>query len=247
MPQQSVSYGKCFLCNETVAKNVMTRHLKKCLPAHDPPQAKRKERLFQIRAEGRYAPEYWLYLEMPAGATLPELDNFLRDIWLECCGHLSAFEIGGVSYELDAEEVDSMWADLFGPSARTVEMEGVRLEDVLQVGQTFHYEYDFGSTTHLTLKVVGEREGPRPKGGVRVLARNYAPDYRCVVCGEPAKWVYTYEGEAYCTSHAKQHEDWEEAFLPLVNSPRVGECAYTGPSRKSLVFEETLPAEREQG
>lgn len=44
---------------------------------------------------------YWLYLEMPARATLTDLDGFLRDIWLECCGHLSAFDIGTVRYELD--------------------------------------------------------------------------------------------------------------------------------------------------
>jgi len=38
---------------------------------------------------------------MPARATLTDLDGFLRDIWLECCGHLSAFDIGTVRYELD--------------------------------------------------------------------------------------------------------------------------------------------------
>ncbi len=35
---------------------------------------------------------------MNAGATLADLDDFLRGIWLECCGHLSSFDIEGVTY-----------------------------------------------------------------------------------------------------------------------------------------------------
>ena len=34
----------------------------------------------------------------------------------------------------------------------------VRLDQVLHPGQTCAYEYDFGSTTELTLKVISERE-----------------------------------------------------------------------------------------
>ncbi len=30
--------------------------------------------------------------------------------------------------------------------------------------------------------------------------------------------------------------------MPIVNSPRTGECGYTGPYDESLEFEETLPA-----
>jgi hypothetical protein len=37
-------------------------------------------------------------VEMKARSTLEELDDFLRGEWLECCGHLSDFEIGGTTY-----------------------------------------------------------------------------------------------------------------------------------------------------
>jgi hypothetical protein len=30
---------------------------------------------------------YWMHLEVAAGTTLTILDRFLRDTWLECCGH----------------------------------------------------------------------------------------------------------------------------------------------------------------
>ncbi|BCL80655.1 hypothetical protein ccbrp13_31200 [Ktedonobacteria bacterium brp13] len=43
---------------------------------------------------------YWMHLEVSTGATLADLDHFLRKSWLECYGHLSAFEIGNQSYPL---------------------------------------------------------------------------------------------------------------------------------------------------
>jgi len=237
---RTISRGKCFLCCRSFAKNTIGRHLKKCVPAHDSGKGK-PVRLFHISAEGRYAPGYWMHLEIPASATLADLDGFLRPIWLECCGHLSAFTIGYTSYELDTGMVDAMWKDFFGPSRPTRSM-NVKLQKVLSVGDTFSHEYDFGTTTELKLKVVGERQGSRPKEKVRVLARNYAPVFACIECGQPARWVYVWgEYETYCDAHAQEHEDWEDGFLPLVNSPRVAMCGYTGPYDEKLLFEETAP------
>lgn len=241
MATRSVSYGKCFLCGETFAKNAISRHLQKCIPAHETAKGK-PVRLFRLLVEGYYSPQYWMHLEIPATATLADLDDFLRAIWLECCGHLSAFTIGNTRYELDTGMVDAMWKDIFGSPYPTRSMKA-RLQEVLQVGQAFVHEYDFGTTTVLKLKVVGEREGPRPREGVRVLARNYAPVFPCVECGQPARWVYVFSGEyeTYCEEHAQEHEDWEDGFLPLVNSPRAGECGYAGPGDESLLFEEAVP------
>lgn len=242
MAERYVSYGKCFLCGETFAKNTITRHLKKCLELHEAVEGQ-KVRLFHLRVEGYHAPDYWLHLEMPVTAELADLDVFLRDIWLECCGHLSAFTIDEVRYELDTGMLDSMWIDFFGTPHPTRTMD-VQLQEVLAVGKTFIHEYDFGTTTVLKLKVVGEREGASPRGGVRLLARNYAPLILCVKCGKRARWWYVWGGEyePYCPAHARVHEDWGEGFLPLVNSPRTGDCGYTGPESKKLKFEETAPA-----
>jgi len=235
-----ISYGKCFLCGGTFAKNTIGRHLKNCAPAHDTGRGK-PVRLFHLSVEGRYAPYYWMHLEIPASATLADLDDFLRAVWLECCGHLSAFTIDNISYELDTGMVDAMWKEFFGPIRPTRHM-NVKLYNVLSVGKVFSHEYDFGTTTELKLKVVGERQGSRPIKGVRVLARNYAPVFTCIKCGQPARWVYTWgEYETYCDAHAREHEDWGEGFLPLVNSPRVGKCGYTGPQDKALQFEEPAP------
>ncbi|GAB4535388.1 MAG: hypothetical protein Fur0018_25670 [Anaerolineales bacterium] len=240
MSPRTTSYGKCFLCGETLAKNAVSRHLAKCLPAHEEAGKGQPVRLFHLRAEGRYAPEYWLHLEIPASATLEKLDNFLRAIWLECCGHLSAFEIDGTRYEVATEGADFSFYD-----ERPKAMKSAKLEKILSVGDTFPYEYDFGTTTELQLKVIGERMGFAAKGKVRLLARNYAPDLRCKVCGGPAEvmYVYEYPYEPYCEEHGMEKYD-EEGLMPVVNSPRLGECGYTGPFDESLLFEERMPASK---
>jgi hypothetical protein len=59
---------------------------------------RRPAQLYHLVVSGRYAPMPWLQLEAPAQATLADLDDRLRRIWLECGGHLSAFRLGGRSF-----------------------------------------------------------------------------------------------------------------------------------------------------
>ncbi len=109
----------------------------------------------------------------------------------------------------------------------------VPLEKVLKVGQKFSHEYDFGSTTHLNLRVVSEREGvvQDEEDPVEILARNNPPVILCKVCGKPATKVvsgyYNAEENGYCDTCARKSRDYE-MMLPVVNSPRVGVCGYTG-------------------
>ncbi len=133
--------GKCYICNKTFSKAGMTKHLKKHL--EDDGDTK----LYHIMVDA-FGPEYWLHIEIKADAKLKDLDRFLRDIWLECCGHLSAFEIDGVSYHSMPEGERGMH---------------YKLNKVLSVGTEFYHIYDFGSSTELRLKVVSERMGKREK------------------------------------------------------------------------------------
>ena len=104
---------------------------------------------------------------------------------------------------------------------------GVALARVLKVGQKFSYIYDYGSSTYVNLKVLGEREGivQNKKQPVQLLARNTAPGFACVVCGKPATVIEAYtadaiENTAYCAECAEK--EVEDGTLPLINSPRVG-------------------------
>jgi hypothetical protein len=222
--------GVCQLCQGVFNKVGMTRHLAKCLAVQEaagtavskkPPKT---VQLFQLLVQGQYSSEYWLYVEMPATATLHDLDQFLRDIWLECCGHLSAFMIAGTQYSVEtATEAGDPW---FAPPWPERNM-GMPVGKVLHPGLKFTHDYDFGSTTKLALRVVGEREGKAPKQPVRLLARNEPPQVLCDCCRKkPAAWVDVLNDYAWhCDECA---ENTEEGVLPVVNSPRVGVCGYTG-------------------
>ncbi|MGQ9552280.1 MAG: IS1096 element passenger TnpR family protein [Candidatus Bathycorpusculaceae bacterium] len=187
---------------------------------------KERARIFHIAVQGRYSPEYWMHLEVVADAKLKALDSFLRDVWLECCGHLSAFTIEGVSYNssLDRES-------LFYSSFRDKSM-NCKISSVLSVGMRFIHEYDFGTTTELALRVVSERMGEPVNKPVYIMGRNDPPELACVVCGKAATQVCTqciWNGEGWlCEKCASDHKCGEEMLLPVVNSPRVGMCGYTG-------------------
>lgn len=217
--EKIVSSGKCSLCGGVFDKSVMTSHLKSCRKKQAVSEKAKRGTVFHLLVEGRYQPEYWMHLEVPANATLGMLDRFLRDTWLECCGHMSEFEIEGTRYTVEPMDVDDESMD-------------VPLKDVLSPKMAFLHAYDFGSTTYLKLKVVSEDEGDVKGKKVRVLARNEPPVIPCGGCGKPATQVCmecSYSAEGWlCDGCAAEHECGEEMLLPVVNSPRTGVCGYTG-------------------
>ena len=200
----------------------MTRHLNSCIPKTMGSEDKqhRKRKFFHIVVMGYYKPEYWMHLAVSANAKLQIIDRFLRDTWLECCGHLSAFDINGLRYsvspmgEYDERGMNKKIGEILGP------------------GSVFHHEYDFGSTTVLGLKVPSEFEAKIKGDSIRILARNDAPDIKCEECGKMATQVCSqciYGGAGWlCDDCVKDHECGEDMMLPVVNSPRVGVCGYFG-------------------
>ncbi len=226
---RQTSKGTCTFCHRELSKSSMTRHLESCEQRTamqgeiEGRQKAKKIKAFHLVVEGYRLPMYWMHLEVAAGTTLATLDRFLRDTWLECCGHLSAFEIGGMRYSVDADMYE--W-DTGGKSMR------VLLGKVFNPGQTCSYEYDFGSTTELLVKVIAEHEVDMKGRTIQILARNSSPIIPCDVCGEPATSLCTqciYEDKGcLCDACTKNHACSEEMLLPLVNSPRAGVCGYTG-------------------
>lgn len=228
---RQTSKGMCSFCHSHLSKASMTRHLASCgqriamQGERVSGQQAKKSKVFHLIVEGYRLPMYWMHLEVNTGTTLATLDRFLRDTWLECCGHLSVFRIGGLNYYVDSDQ-DTYWWDM-----RRKNMQ-VKLEAVLSPGQTCSYEYDFGSTTELLVKVISEYAVEMKRKAIQVLARNSLPIIPCDECGEPAsnlcpQCIYEDKG-CLCDTCAKDHTCGEEMLLPLVNSPRVGVCGYTG-------------------
>ncbi len=225
--RRQTSMGTCSLCGKAFSRLSMTRHLMTCnLPgpkwlAATPPAERMSNSSFHLFVDGRYATAYWMHLAAPAKTSLGVVDAFLRQIWVECCDHLSAFTIEGRRYSsapMDELEESEM---------------AVQLKRVLRPGMVFSYQYDFGSTTELRLKVLGLRGRGMPQASVELLARNNPPAILCDRCGtQPATEICiecACRNEGWlCASCAEAHECSGEMRLPVVNSPRVGVCAYTG-------------------
>jgi len=218
---RQISNGQCNLCGNTFSKSAMTKHLKSCKQKEQksetssPGKSSRK-----TKVEARYSSAYWMHLEVPADAKLEVLDSFLRQIWLECCSHMSAFTIEGKTYSV---------APMADYDDENME---IRLDEVLSPGMKFFHEYDFGTTTHLAIKVVSQEQKQIKGKSVRVLARNEPPSIPCMSCGKVSAQVCTeclWSGEGWlCNECAAEHKCDEDMFLPVVNSPRVGMCGYTG-------------------
>lgn len=240
-----VSSGKCRLCGRLVGKAQMTRHIKTCVSSHAdaaPAKQSRSDRSFHIVVTATYDPRYWLHMEVSAQVTFGRLDRVLRDIWLECCGHLSAFRLPEeLSPETPSEDVISdmlsrlMKLDFDDGIEDQGRLMRARVGTKLVPGMKFEYEYDFGSTTHLSLKVADEWPNPSSKAKIRLLARNEPPDIKCAACGKTATMVcsecYEIEADAFfCDACAVSHSCGEEMLMPVVNSPRMGVCGYCGPS-----------------
>jgi hypothetical protein len=178
----------------------------------------RPEALYHLRVRDAWEGWYWLDLEMRGSARLDELDYYLREIWLECCGHMSRFSIGGWR----ADEI---------PRKLTVDR-------VFASGVELTHIYDFGTESVTLIKAAAVRTGrPVTAHPIALMARNLPPEYECIVCGEPAARLCLeclYEDNVWgtlCEEHAAGHPhgDYGEP-LKLVNSPRIGLCGYDGPA-----------------
>ena len=202
--------GNCFLCGAEHGKAGMEKHIEKEHAKAD------GEVCIILKVDDPYRQLHWLFLDIAADKPLSALDQFLREIWMECCGHMSGFFSGG--------------RKPLGITRKVGELER---------GGTFTYEYDFGTTTEVFITVLGETRRPKQKAPVRLLARNAPPPFECRECKKPAVIICTEcmfgdceEGQTpfFCQTCADKHADnhSEEMHLPVVNSPRMGECAYTG-------------------
>jgi len=224
--------GKCNLCGGIYSKAEMGKHLKVCMRQEKSSvrETGRKRNAFHIFVEGADNPEYWMHLEADADATLEDLDAFLRSTWLECCGHMSAFTINKTRY-IAGSGIDAMWVNLGIVEGGDSDM-NIALSKVLAPRLKFYHEYDFGSTTELVLKVLSAHETTANGKPVRILARNEPPKILCDVCGKTATKVCPQcvdKGKGWlCDKCARKHKCGEDFLLPVVNSPRVGVCGYTG-------------------
>ncbi|MFZ2358222.1 MAG: hypothetical protein WA040_02645 [Anaerolineae bacterium] len=232
MANRKQSAGACAYCGKEMTRGGLARHLRTCLQRQQAIATANARRgqdqtLYHLQVQDAWSSRYWLHLEMRGNATLEDLDHYLRAIWVECCGHLSAFEIGGTHYT-------QVFNDGMGYGEE--KSMNVRVHRLFSPGMEIPYEYDFGTTTELLIKVVEQRQGkPTTKNPIVLMARNAFEPPPCAECGQPADFVCAecvWDDEAnavFCETHADEHEH-DDMLMPIVNSPRTGMCGYDGPA-----------------
>lgn len=208
MDEKIITTGNCRLCNVSLEQKKIKRHIIKCTK-----NLKQKNDAYLIYV---HCDHYWVYLSIPINKTLKNFDLFLRELWLECCGHLSCFTINKKRYESYKEYKDEL--DM-----------NIKLTKVLNEGIKFYYEYDFGTTTMLNIECLSLIK--TDSNNIVILARNQEPIYKCD-CGNIAKEICCScawdENGFLCKNCEKEHKCEESYFLPIVNSPRIGLCGFTG-------------------
>ena len=238
MPTKISSQGECIFCQKTFSKASLTRHLHTHLAEKVMSNKPGKSFHVKIENDPRWGSSpYFLHLWVDGNATLQKIDTLLRQIWLECCGHMSAFnypqqkQISPMNF-MQAIAKGKMQLGEYGEIAMNKKASHIFREDL-----KLKYEYDFGSTTQLQLAVVKEFNITADQPIV-LLSRNEPLGLLCEICGEkPAtKLCSVCEDESmFCADCAKQHAkkcaDYADyAAMPVVNSPRMGVCAYEGGS-----------------
>ncbi len=224
------SEGTCIFCGETFAKAGISRHLNTHL--NEKGKLNPPGKSFHIRVE---AAEMFLNIWIDGKTKIEEFDLFLRDIWLECCGHMSAL--------IDLKKRESERRSDFNFSDDdnyTVPGEISKKEkasNVFFTGIKLMYEYDFGSTTCLDVKGISEFSFAADESLI-LLSRNEPLEILCDICKKKAATQICsvcagYDEALFCKECAKNHKkkcaDFADyARMPVVNSPRMGVCGFTG-------------------
>lgn len=243
------SVGKCSFCNETFSKSGIGRHLQKHI--QDKVLLSQSGKSFMLKVEQNPkwgSTPYFLMLWIDGETKIQKLDSFLRQIWLECCGHMSSFtnpkmvnrggmfDFFGANNFLEhgnAKEYEKFVEESSGEIGMSKKANKTLSKDLKLI-----YQYDFGSTTELLVTVINEFP-IKADDSIVLLSRNEPPNLPCDLCGNEAATQIcavcaSYKDEVlFCKKCAKKHaktcDDFAEyAAMPVVNSPRMGVCAYEG-------------------
>jgi len=214
------SRGKCYVCGRSFSKRGMSRHLKSCIQKL---QGNKRYYLFRVLSE---IPFFWLYIGVEEGAKLRDMDKFLRDIWLECCEHLSCFEFDHARYASNfsdrKEALGGFLEEILGMHAMEKSMD-TPVREAFESEKKCRYVYDYGSSTVLEIEFLHPFNADSDK--IFVVARNELPEIVCDVCGRKAGYLCTEGRYAWlCKKHAKRCRSY--ARYRILNSPRIGVCGY---------------------
>ena len=258
MTPATLAPGTCHICLGTVRGNRVRDHLARCMEdSHDlrpvpncvGDSHRTSQRAVHLSVRAPERP-HWIELGVLSGATLHELDRFLRSVWLECCGHLSDFKIDDEVYSIAVPMPGEGWQ--FDPmdeyETRWRHM-GITVEDATEPGSRFEHEHDYGSPTELVIERVAVFEGlvqkishsqPWHGGRIVVLGRNHSLR-SCRICDRPAGWRIVQDNDGY-DDEDDEFFEWDEE--PDGDYPeQVTYCGECAPEDDDLIILPNSPRE----
>ncbi len=212
MDHELKSFGICIFCKQKFSQNEIEKHIAGHLAQMEKENSANTANIYQhILVESE---EMFLHILVKSETKMKIIDNFLRDIWLDCCGHLSNF--GHKNFKIG---MTNSIADILSPKVK------------------IYHDYDYGSTTRVELRAA-KTYALHLKENLLLLSRNEPLKIICSMCKrKPASYLCTtcdWETNAFfCEQCGAKHEETCEAFadyarMPVVNSPRMGICGYEG-------------------
>jgi hypothetical protein len=221
MQEKIKSEGKCLYCSKMFTKGTINRHLATHLSESAGTGQKGQSYLVKVETNKKWgATPFFLSLWIDGGAKLSDLDAFLRSIWLDCCSHMSEFKNpksqspkGG---ELDMQKAMELlgqgkvkeYKKMMEDTSGEIPM-SKKVKDIFNKDLILDYDYDFGSTTALTITVV-EEYAVKADSKIVLLSRNEPLPVMCALCKQvPAIQICAtcmFEGPAvFCNKCAPKH------------------------------------------
>ena len=252
------SLGRCDLCGAIVRAGDVSAHAMACV------MAAFQGRSVENGRHSRYADNgamliwvrstelrHWMLLAARPSTSLRNLDQFLRDQWLECCGHMSHFEIGltrycagmlesGDTQILDTDTVDAEDRHMAYTLAETLEL-GERARHVFDYDNITEVDFECVTTLDALYDVLAERliasQGTAEHDADFIIVARNLPLATCFTCGATARWRYHTdpyvpvppEDGGPIVDRPYFCDDCSPDDLPLIalrNSPRAGVSCY---------------------
>ncbi|MBN1167848.1 MAG: hypothetical protein JXA44_12070 [Methanospirillaceae archaeon] len=208
-----ISPGTCFICKKKVTGDTIEDHLPECIPSANWPH--HKESGYLIRIMDRDNRRFWLILLASPDATLADLDHLIRDVWVECCDHLSSFSIGICSFSSHRED----------------EGMNIYIRDVLLPGEDGTYRYDYGSPTRLRISILSPTHYYPKDRQLVLLGQNTKAKHRCKICKADAAYAYKKRYDERTQYYCQKCLDLQlidsDYCWYAGNSPRAGVCGCT--------------------
>ena len=149
---------QCQHCDKKFGCRKIYEHYDECLAKL---YKKKSGYLISMHSHGITGDLYHIYVIAGTKCKFLDIDKFLKDIWCECCGHMSEYHI-----------------------SKKTSLNKYGENDI------FIYEYDMGDTTTVYIEIKKILEGKSNNNKIKLVHQNEKPKILCIKCKINAKYYY---------------------------------------------------------